>query len=159
MLVLGVQHNDICVYCKKITKINLVNSHHHTVRLFFSCDEAFKIYLLNTFNTIKPFPLIKCLAGFGILLSSARANPLAVLGVFMYVLIFIIFLQMNIFLNRLWRIYALIPKRKEGGERGEERERDRETDINARETSTRCLLYMPRPGTKPATQAHVLTGN
>ena len=36
MFILGVQHNDICIYYKMITTINLVNSHHHTsLQIFF----------------------------------------------------------------------------------------------------------------------------
>ena len=44
-------------------------------------------------------------------------------------------------------------------ERGERREKERERNINLRDTSISCLSYAPKLGTWPATQACVLTGN
>ena len=43
--------------------------------------------------------------------------------------------------------------------RGEGREKERERDIDVRETYICCLSHDPQPGTKPATQACVLTRN
>lgn len=40
VVVLGVQHNDICMYCEMIT-VGLVNIHHHTVKNIFSFYETF----------------------------------------------------------------------------------------------------------------------
>ena len=44
-------------------------------------------------------------------------------------------------------------------ERGEERVGDRERNIDLRETWISCFLYVPSPGTEPATQASALTRN
>ena len=44
-------------------------------------------------------------------------------------------------------------------ERMEGREKERERDINERETLIDCLLYTPQLGSEPATQACALTWN
>ena len=44
-------------------------------------------------------------------------------------------------------------------ERGKDGERERQRNISVIETLIGCLLSMPQPGIKPATQAWALTGN
>ena len=51
MFILGVQHNDICIYYKMITTINLVNNHHHTLlQIFFLAMRLLRSTLLATFT-------------------------------------------------------------------------------------------------------------